>query len=122
MKVMKYIPLLFIVAALFLGFTTLNNQDDQDKHPDIDWTVSCVDCHTDMTPDIVKDWEMSRHGDVGFSCYLCHGDGQETFYAKGSDKDCLGCHAAQEVDFEKSNVASCFDCHNGHTLKFHNDN
>ncbi|MDZ7764375.1 MAG: hypothetical protein U5K00_08090 [Melioribacteraceae bacterium] len=39
-----------------------------------------------MTPDIYKDWEMSRHGDVNFGCYLCHGDGQETFYPKGTDE------------------------------------
>ena len=89
------------------------------QHADVDWTMSCAECHQDVNPAIFKSWSESRHGQVNFGCYICHGDGQEAFYAKGSDQTCNGCHAGQEVNFEKTNIKSCFDCHNGHTLNFH---
>jgi len=92
----------------------------QNEHPDVDWTLGCAECHAEETPEIFKQWSESRHGQVNFGCYICHGDGIEEFSAKGNDDKCSGCHAEQEISFEKSKMESCFDCHNGHTLKFHN--
>lgn len=126
MKIKIY-SIVFITVAVtfFLGFTNSNVHSSSskllgDKHPDVDWTVSCSECHQEITPEIFKDWSDSRHGQVNFGCYICHGDGEEVFHAKGSDEGCVGCHAGQEVNFEKSKLESCFDCHNGHSLKFHN--
>lgn len=126
MKVKIY-SILFIAVAVtfFLGFSNSNSYNLPstilgDKHPDVDWTISCNDCHMDVTPEIVEAWSESRHGQVNFGCYICHGDGEEVFHPKGSDERCIGCHAGQEVIFENSKLESCFDCHNGHTLKFHN--
>lgn len=126
MKIKIYSILSLSVAIIFfLGFTHSNEHVStsrliEDKHPDVDWTVGCAECHQDETPEIFKAWNESRHGQVNFGCYICHGDGEEVFYAKGSDQTCSGCHSGQEVNFEKTNMKSCFDCHNGHTLKFHN--
>ncbi|MBL1211817.1 MAG: hypothetical protein HND52_00550 [Ignavibacteriae bacterium] len=115
-----YLITLFLVAIgiVSLGFT--NNQSDE-KHPDVDWSIGCQDCHAEETPDIYKAWENSSHGMVNFGCYICHGDGEVTFYSQGSDATCGGCHAGQLVEFEKTKFNSCYDCHNGHTLKFHNE-
>lgn len=112
---------LFAAAIVSFGFFDAEQSQEGDKHPDVDWTLSCQECHSEMTPDIYKDWELSKHGDVDFGCYICHGDGQETFYPKGTDERCGGCHAGQLVEFEETKFESCYDCHNGHTLKFHNE-
>jgi hypothetical protein len=114
-----------VMAVLFLGFMQGNVSSPEqkpagDKHPDVDWTIGCTECHSETTPEIFEQWSHSRHGDVGFGCYICHGDGQETFFAKGTDQRCSGCHAAQSDDLEKRKMKTCFECHDGHTLKFHN--
>lgn len=126
MKVKIYSILCIAVALTFLlGFSHSKEYPSSstikgDKHPDVDWTISCTECHADVTPEVVEKWSESRHGAVNFGCYICHGDGEEVFYAKGTDERCIGCHAGQEVNFEKIKMKSCFDCHNGHSLKFHN--
>lgn len=33
----------------------------------------CVDCHTVETPGAVADWKLSRHGQLGLDCSVCHG-------------------------------------------------
>lgn len=88
-----------------------------DEHLDVDWNIGCQECHSEETPDIFAEWEASRHGTVGFGCYICHGDGEETFSAAGSIDGCQGCHDGYEekCGIESKNK-SCFSCHNGHTL------
>ncbi len=34
----------------------------------------CVDCHKKLTPNIVKDWQLSKHSKNNISCTECHGD------------------------------------------------
>ena len=120
MKAKIYLLTAFLaVAVIAYGFASAT-APAKDKHPDVDWTIGCTECHEEMTPEVFKDWQGSKHGEMNFGCYICHGDGQETFYKKGKDDQCLGCHAAQEVNFKKSVAKTCFTCHKGHTLKFHN--
>lgn len=71
----------FAVAMLVYGFVG-NSAPKKDKHPDVDWTIGCAECHEEMTPEVFKDWKESKHGDMNFGCYICHGDGQETFTRK----------------------------------------
>ena len=120
----KYFHASFIVVSLFavvlFTFNLLEGMQDQaDKHPEVDFSISCVECHTEVTPDIVKDWRGSKHGMMNFGCYMCHGDGVEEFHAKPGTEKCISCHSGQEVNFSKTPVNNCFDCHTGHTLKFH---
>jgi len=92
----------------------------QEKHPEVDFSVSCTECHREATPEIVAQWENSKHGLVNVKCYVCHGDGEVEFSPKPTSDRCVGCHSRYEVDFSKLAVKSCFSCHHGHTLKFHN--
>jgi hypothetical protein len=70
----------------------------------------CVDCHKKVTPNIVSDWELSRHSKTGVDCTVCHGDQHTT------DKDvskvkmptpdnCAPCHAAKVEQFKKGKHA-----------------
>ncbi len=36
--------------------------------------ASCVDCHKSISPNIVSDWQISKHGQAGIDCAVCHGD------------------------------------------------
>jgi len=63
------------------------------------WTIrqECVTCHTDVTPGIVTDWNLSKHSQNGVSCSVCHGE-----------------HHMTEDDVEKvvsMNPERCIMCH-----------
>lgn len=120
----KYFYVSFLIFAVFFvmlfSFNVLEGkQEKADKHPEVDFSISCTECHEEETPAAVKDWRKSKHGVMNFGCYMCHGDGVEEFQSKPATDSCIGCHSAQEVDFTKTSVKNCFDCHKGHTLKFH---
>ena len=34
----------------------------------------CVECHLEVTPGIVHDWQTSRHAEEEVSCDMCHGE------------------------------------------------
>ncbi len=91
----------------------------QSKHPEADFSMSCLECHQSTTPEVTAEWESSKHGQVNVGCFVCHGDGEVEFYNKPQGERCIGCHSPQEVDFTKLPVKTCFGCHDGHDLKFH---
>ena len=64
----------------------------------------CVKCHKKITPNIVKDWQLSAHSKKDVSCAECHGDGH-----KGSD----------DVDkVELPTAATCGTCHEDRREQF----
>lgn len=89
------------------------------KHPEVDFSISCQECHAEQTPQIFKEWKESKHGVMNYGCYMCHGDGVEEFSSKPGSERCTACHSPQSVDFGQLPVKNCFDCHQGHSLKFH---
>lgn len=90
----------------------------QKKHPKVDFSVPCQDCHARRTPVVVQQWQESRHApNVG--CFLCHGDGEVEFHARPSTQSCATCHSRKVEDMERAPVRDCFACHNSHRLKFH---
>jgi hydroxylamine dehydrogenase len=34
----------------------------------------CLDCHKKVTPNIVSDWQLSKHSQNAVECFTCHGD------------------------------------------------
>ena len=58
---------------------------------------ACIKCHTEETPEIVSQWEESKHKTSEITCAVCHGDGHKT-----------------EDDTEKAiipSLESCVLCH-----------
>lgn len=115
--------LLVILFGVFLFFAWhLQANDGQakgEKHPDVDFSISCTECHQEVTPEIVAQWKSTKHGMMNFGCYMCHGDGQEEFKAKPDTDNCLNCHTGEPVDASKGGNLQCFSCHKNHNLKFH---
>lgn len=86
----------FLMMILFL-FVTVRSQD-------------CVTCHKLKTPNIVSDWQISKHSASGIECYDCHGSQHKT------EKDianvqiptpetCAQCHEEQVTQFKKGKHA-----------------
>jgi len=75
----------------------------------------CVNCHRTNSPALVKEWEISRHAQVGIGCVNCHqaDKGDPDAWAHGgaviatlvTPKDCGRCHAQEYQQFSKSHHA-----------------
>jgi hypothetical protein len=88
------------------------------QHPKVDFAIPCAECHAQQTPEVVEQWQQSRHSpNVG--CFICHGDGEVEFHLQPTTESCMTCHAAKLEDMRRAPVRDCFACHNGHSLKFH---
>ncbi|MCW5979659.1 MAG: hypothetical protein KIT09_16390 [Bryobacteraceae bacterium] len=64
----------------------------------------CVDCHKQVTPGIVADWQLSRHAQNAIDCSTCHGSD----HASADDVSqvliptpdtCSNCHPTQVQQF-----------------------
>lgn len=72
----------------------------------------CLDCHGSQTPGIVDQWQRSKHGTAGVTCYDCHhaADSDPSGFdhndfrvtAVVSPKTCDGCHSREVKEFRES--------------------
>jgi hydroxylamine dehydrogenase len=67
--------------------------------------ASCADCHKSITPGIVTDWQISKHGQAGFDCSICHGDQHSSAadVAKvqiPTPETCATCHDAKVKQYK----------------------
>jgi hypothetical protein len=65
---------------------------------------NCIDCHTKVTPNVVKDWKMSKHFENDVDCSVCHGEAHTTMtdYKKAempTPETCSTCHEEQVDQF-----------------------
>ena len=70
----------------------------------------CVACHTTVTPNVVADWKLSKHHEVGIDCDTCHGSAHTTAAdaAKATiptPETCGQCHETQVAQFSKGKHA-----------------
>jgi hypothetical protein len=65
----------------------------------------CVDCHKKVTPNIVSDWQVSKHSQNEIGCSLCHGEQHKSAddVAKvqiPTPDTCATCHETQVEQFK----------------------
>lgn len=65
----------------------------------------CVDCHKQITPNIVSDWQLSKHGQGGVNCPVCHGDQHKSAQDVANvriptPETCAICHGTQVQQFK----------------------
>jgi hypothetical protein len=70
----------------------------------------CVDCHKTLTPNIVSDWQLSKHGQNKVECTACHGNQHQS--AQDVEKvliptpdTCAMCHTTQVQQFKSGKHA-----------------
>lgn len=73
----------------------------------------CVDCHKNVTPGIVLDWQLSKHSQNSIGCAQCHGDehrsAQDVAKAKIPTSDtCATCHGERVKQFKAGKHAAAW--------------
>ena len=73
----------------------------------------CVECHKKITPNIVSDWQLSKHSQNKIDCSECHGDqhksAQDVAKAKIPSPDtCGNCHEARVKQFKAGKHAAAW--------------
>jgi uncharacterized CHY-type Zn-finger protein len=71
---------------------------------------TCIDCHKEVTPQAVVDWQLSKHSDNDVDCETCHGSEHNTSadFAKAelpTYETCNMCHDTQVTQFKKGKHA-----------------
>lgn len=73
----------------------------------------CVDCHKEITPNIVSDWQMSKHSQAEVNCSVCHGDRHKsaedfTNVQIPTPETCAICHNTQTQQFKAGKHAAAW--------------
>jgi hypothetical protein len=74
---------------------------------------ACLDCHNNRTPGIVSDWQMSKHGQSGITCAVCHGNAHTHSYdvdraAIPTAETCALCHNERVTEFSRGKHAAAW--------------
>ncbi len=77
------------------------------------YAQECVDCHKDITPNIVTDWQLSKHSQNDIDCSVCHGDGHTDSYDVEkvqipTPDTCANCHEERVEQFKKGKHAAAW--------------
>lgn len=70
----------------------------------------CVECHADLHPGIISDWQLSRHGQSGIGCAVCHGSDHDEVEDTDAvriptPETCGMCHAQRVEEFNRGKHA-----------------
>jgi hydroxylamine dehydrogenase len=70
----------------------------------------CVDCHKKVTPNIVSDWQLSKHSQNKIDCINCHGDKHKYMVDVPkaqipTPETCATCHEARVKQFKEGKHA-----------------
>ena len=70
----------------------------------------CVDCHKEVTPNIVSDWKVSKHNQNEVSCSTCHGEEHKDPYDVEkvqipTPETCAICHEERVEQFKNGKHA-----------------
>ncbi len=91
------LKLILTVTSYFLLYSLLNAE-------------VCLNCHTKVTPNIVTDWQLSKHSQNEVSCETCHGEAHQTSNdvtkaALPTPEVCSNCHETQVEQFSRGKHA-----------------
>jgi hypothetical protein len=87
---------------IFVGFIFLMSG--------IVFSDTCVDCHKKKQPNIVIDWELSKHSQMDVGCSTCHGEDHQsdTDFANvniPTPETCTECHETQVEQYSNGKHA-----------------
>ncbi len=69
------------------------------------YAQECVNCHKTVTPNIVSDWQLSKHSQAGLDCAVCHGSQHTSALDVAkvqipTPETCATCHDARVREFK----------------------
>lgn len=73
----------------------------------------CVNCHKNVTPNIVSDWQLSKHSQNDVSCSTCHGDQHKSAHDVAkvlipTPETCARCHKERVEQFRSGKHATAW--------------
>jgi hydroxylamine dehydrogenase len=74
------------------------------------YAQECLNCHKKVTPNIVSDWQLSKHSQNDVDCSVCHGDKHKDPYDVANVEiptpdTCANCHEERVEQFKKGKHA-----------------
>jgi hydroxylamine dehydrogenase len=77
------------------------------------YAQECVECHKEVTPNIVGDWRLSKHSQNEINCSVCHGDAHKdpNDVAKvqiPTPETCANCHDERVEQFKAGKHAAAW--------------
>jgi hydroxylamine dehydrogenase len=77
------------------------------------YAQQCVDCHKKLTPNIVSDWQLSKHSLNAVDCSICHGNEHQSAadVAKAkipTPETCGQCHEQRVAEFKRGKHAAAW--------------
>jgi len=71
---------------------------------------NCVNCHSKITPNIVSDWQLSKHSQNDVGCPVCHGDNHNSpsntdLVEIPTPETCRTCHENRVEQYSKGKHA-----------------
>jgi hydroxylamine dehydrogenase len=112
-KKSKHLKVVLGVLALSMIFAFNANAKISEQ------TQQCMECHKDIMPGIVDQWQDSNHWQAGVGCYECHAANEGDADAMDhngflvativSPKDCAKCHPKESAEQEASHHAKAGD-------------
>ncbi len=106
----------FFCVLVMVLFLQINGVERQGHRQGMDGKT-CIECHQELSPQIIVAWQESSHGKMAAGCGGCHGD-EKNFNGRPKNDTCMKCHEmafAQEPMPEKS----CMVCHPRHGFRQH---
>jgi hydroxylamine dehydrogenase len=75
------------------------------------YAQECVECHKEVTPQIVGDWQLSKHSQNEINCSVCHGDAHKDPYDVANAQiptpdTCANCHDERAEQFKAGKHAA----------------
>ncbi len=94
-------PFLFRLAIIILGYMFFASSA---------LSQECLDCHRKVTPNIVSDWQLSKHSQNEVDCSVCHGEQHKsaqdvTKVQIPIPETCANCHEMQVQQFKEGKHA-----------------
>ncbi len=92
-----------MIIILFLSFAL----------PSAALSQQCVDCHKQVSPNIVSDWKLSLHSQNEITCSVCHSDKHKDPYDVDkvqipTPETCANCHDEKVEQFKKGKHAAAW--------------
>lgn len=77
------------------------------------YAQECLNCHKKVTPNIVSDWQLSKHSQNDVDCFICHGDKHKDPYDVvnveiPTPDTCANCHEEKVGQFKKGKHAAAW--------------
>ncbi len=77
------------------------------------YAQECVECHKKVTPNIVGDWQLSKHSQNEVNCSVCHGDKHKDPYDVvnvqiPTPDTCANCHDERVEQFKAGKHAAAW--------------